>query len=112
MSWGTPPERSEPASRSNSVAPVSRSGTWGARGVSHASAARIALGSRTTCECRRIRWTSRRSWQRSTVTPAASRRGYQAVVSLHTQRSEEHTSELQSRGHLVCRLLLEKKKEG
>src|SRR5690625_6005057 len=27
-----------------------------------------------------------------------------------TLRSEEHTSELQSRGHLVCRLLLEKKK--
>src|SRR5690625_5715264 len=26
-----------------------------------------------------------------------------------TQRSEEHTSELQSRGHIVCRLLLEKK---
>src|SRR5690625_6485768 len=26
-------------------------------------------------------------------------------------RSEEHTSELQSRGHLVCRLLLEKKNE-
>src|SRR5207253_11474293 len=28
----------------------------------------------------------------------------------HDTRSEEHTSELQSRGHLVCRLLLEKKK--
>src|SRR5690625_6461473 len=28
-----------------------------------------------------------------------------------TRRSEEHTSELQSRGHLVCRLLLEKKKQ-
>src|SRR6266702_8665114 len=28
-----------------------------------------------------------------------------------TRRSEEHTSELQSRGHLVCRLLLEKKKK-
>src|SRR5207253_8190723 len=27
-----------------------------------------------------------------------------------SERSEEHTSELQSRGHLVCRLLLEKKK--
>src|SRR5690554_7764502 len=27
-----------------------------------------------------------------------------------TSRSEEHTSELQSRPHLVCRLLLEKKK--
>src|SRR5207253_11308581 len=29
----------------------------------------------------------------------------------HFARSEEHTSELQSRGHLVCRLLLEKKKK-
>src|SRR5690554_5371928 len=29
----------------------------------------------------------------------------------NTQRSEEHTSELQSRPHLVCRLLLEKKKK-
>src|SRR5216684_6940524 len=29
----------------------------------------------------------------------------------HRQRSEEHTSELQSRLHLVCRLLLEKKKK-
>src|SRR5690625_6676148 len=28
------------------------------------------------------------------------------------KRSEEHTSELQSRGHLVCRLLLEKKNTG
>src|SRR5687768_17622765 len=30
---------------------------------------------------------------------------------LRFERSEEHTSELQSRLHLVCRLLLEKKKE-
>src|SRR5207244_13555770 len=29
----------------------------------------------------------------------------------HEQRSEEHTSELQSPDHLVCRLLLEKKKQ-
>src|SRR5258708_14127117 len=29
----------------------------------------------------------------------------------HSQRSEEHTSELQSPDHLVCRLLLEKKKK-
>src|SRR5690554_7590694 len=29
----------------------------------------------------------------------------------HSTRSEEHTSELQSRPHLVCRLLLEKKKK-
>src|SRR5437870_10351445 len=33
-----------------------------------------------------------------------------AKVATITARSEEHTSELQSRGHLVCRLLLEKKK--
>src|SRR5690625_5551734 len=34
-----------------------------------------------------------------------------ADPTLRFQRSEEHTSELQSRGHLVCRLLLEKKKK-
>src|SRR5437870_8055308 len=33
-----------------------------------------------------------------------------ALSGLEQSRSEEHTSELQSRGHLVCRLLLEKKK--
>src|SRR5262245_62941792 len=33
------------------------------------------------------------------------------VFSLFRQRSEEHTSELQSLRHLVCRLLLEKKKK-
>src|SRR5690625_6927702 len=32
-------------------------------------------------------------------------------ATLRRLRSEEHTSELQSRGHLVCRLLLEKKKQ-
>src|SRR5690349_23617324 len=34
-----------------------------------------------------------------------------AAVTTHDARSEEHTSELQSRRDLVCRLLLEKKKE-
>src|SRR3989442_8574490 len=38
-------------------------------------------------------------WLRSSPLPTA-------------MRSEEHTSELQSRPHLVCRLLLEKKKKG
>src|SRR3712207_8891003 len=32
-----------------------------------------------------------------------------SLVSVATRRSEEHTSELQSRQYLVCRLLLEKK---
>src|SRR5690554_7244124 len=42
-------------------------------------------------------------------------RGHIALVvlrdPLERRRSEEHTSELQSRPHLVCRLLLEKKKQ-
>src|SRR5256886_11411511 len=33
-----------------------------------------------------------------------------AAVALNADRSEEHTSELQSQSNLVCRLLLEKKK--
>src|SRR5437870_1556736 len=35
----------------------------------------------------------------------------EVIKSFEARRSEEHTSELQSRGHLVCRLLLEKKKK-
>src|SRR2546422_3798354 len=35
----------------------------------------------------------------------------EAFVPQENMRSEEHTSELQSRLHLVCRLLLEKKKK-
>src|SRR5207253_9547643 len=45
---------------------------------------------------------------------AESQRGVNDAVASRASpsaRSEEHTSELQSRGHLVCRLLLEKKKE-
>src|SRR5258707_2151660 len=34
-----------------------------------------------------------------------------SAIAKITQRSEEHTSELQSRQYLVCRLLLEKKKK-
>src|SRR5439155_8831631 len=39
---------------------------------------------------------------------AAARRA-RGDTEVTRDRSEEHTSELQSRGHLVCRLLLEKK---
>src|SRR5437870_11411897 len=47
---------------------------------------------------------------RSSLAPPepAPRMHRSARVTMHT-RSEEHTSELQSRGQLVCRLLLEKK---
>src|SRR5690625_5913081 len=42
--------------------------------------------------------------------PVSGRRSPAPARCLTKLRSEEHTSELQSRGHLVCRLLLEKKK--
>src|SRR3712207_8840466 len=41
---------------------------------------------------------------------AEGRAGQEVAVGEGAQRSEEHTSELQSRQYLVCRLLLEKKK--
>src|SRR3989449_6295329 len=44
------------------------------------------------------------------ATISLATRGYQALTRETVARSEEHTSELQSRLHLVCRLLLEKKK--
>src|SRR2546422_5661863 len=43
----------------------------------------------------------------STLTPA----NFSVYSATKAARSEEHTSELQSRLHLVCRLLLEKKKK-
>src|SRR2546422_4984956 len=43
--------------------------------------------------------------------PARKPRPVHAPPPAGTHRSEEHTSELQSRLHLVCRLLLEKKKK-
>src|SRR5690625_3624775 len=55
-----------------------------------------------------------RSRGASGSTVVASMEGTRPVLveiqALISPRSEEHTSELQSRGHLVCRLLLEKKK--
>src|SRR5687767_15233748 len=51
------------------------------------------------------RWSSRRRADR----PAPARTP--AAVWRRTRRSEEHTSELQSLAYLVCRLLLEKKKQ-
>src|SRR5690625_7115897 len=46
-----------------------------------------------------------KGWSGRTLDEGARRAGFSRA-----RRSEEHTSELQSRGHLVCRLLLEKKK--
>src|SRR5437870_8734568 len=50
--------------------------------------------------------TSQRNWN---FVRSVSRVSLKRLMSHCAKRSEEHTSELQSRGHLVCRLLLEKK---
>src|SRR5690348_17695765 len=77
--------------------PISpRSGTTTSRLFDSASAISISFTTRPKILCRtRAATADRRA-------PARSRR--------EEARSEEHTSELQSPVHLVCRLLLEKKK--
>src|SRR5437588_8296702 len=57
------------------------------------------------------RTNSNRAKQNSFV-PRAAAAAVVAGGAVHLPRSEEHTSELQSHSDLVCRLLLEKKKEG
>src|SRR2546422_6277342 len=54
---------------------------------------------------------SSRARSRSAWPPAPRWRPPRSTRGAGGQRSEEHTSELQSRLHLVCRLLLEKKKQ-
>src|SRR5258708_27464554 len=54
---------------------------------------------------------TRSAWCAFSATTTCSPLCSAAAVALHKgERSEEHTSELQSPDHLVCRLLLEKKK--
>src|SRR5438067_4068139 len=65
------------------------------------------------CGWRRARWSASETWM--FPSPASVRWSINASLSerrvfLRASRSEEHTSELQSRFDLVCRLLLEKKK--
>src|SRR3712207_8707325 len=62
-----------------------------------------------TAAARRSAAASTRAPPRRRSAPAAGR-GSRAAARGRRGRSEEHTSELQSRQYLVCRLLLEKKK--
>src|SRR3712207_7259614 len=70
----------------------------GARLSARAVEAEVSIGDRARALVRRARGHARRGH----VAPALPRGA--------GPRSEEHTSELQSRQYLVCRLLLEKKK--
>src|SRR5258708_30614228 len=77
------------------------------RDVGEMVAARMAFltapasASRATSFAVRARWRGSLKWRRRHTSTA---------VRHCAMRSEEHTSELQSPDHLVCRLLLEKKK--
>src|SRR3712207_8637914 len=66
---------------------------------------RLALGGITAAAPR-----SSRSARIASLSKALSARRALKSRSVRSGRSEEHTSELQSRQYLVCRLLLEKKK--
>src|SRR5690606_39418350 len=70
---------------------------------------RAALLARLPALLRRRRTRVRRTGAMEPATAGAPR-CYRAACACFLVRSEEHTSELQSREKLVCRLLLEKKK--
>src|SRR5206468_7419107 len=96
----SPPHRdlhSFPTRRSSDL--VSRSSPAASRTAS-SSSSRRAHGRLLRCS----------SWQRRSSRSRPSRTSCTRPPA-RTSRSEEHTSELQSRSDLVCRLLLEKKKK-
>src|SRR5207253_10612618 len=80
----------------------------------------LPISVRLACLAARSRYESSAPAKPSITTSGPKSAGESALFSFFESgcwksswivRSEEHTSELQSRGHLVCRLLLEKKKE-
>src|SRR5690349_22365164 len=71
----------------------------------------IANAVLTYCLGRFNAWQSANSPPKPDVTGGLMKRVLLAVLVMLAARSEEHTSELQSRRDLVCRLLLEKKKK-
>src|SRR5690625_5043030 len=76
--------------------PASRSHLYGWQAEEAVEQARLQVADLINADSREIIWTSG-----ATEADNLALKG----------RSEEHTSELQSRGHIVCRLLLEKKNE-
>src|SRR5690606_41667335 len=58
-----------------------------------------------------VGWTNPRRWRRRAAACPAATASSATTAMRCAPRSEEHTSELQSREKLVCRLLLEKKKD-
>src|SRR5439155_18493988 len=94
-----PPSRPRVAACTQTFHEVTESGTVNSK-PAEPSASVLSCGCQNAVSANSLR----SSTCGSTTTGAAS------FLFPSSLRSEEHTSELQSRGHLVCRLLLEKKK--
>src|ERR1039458_9542188 len=85
-----------------------------ARGTFWPSTAVTVSNAKSTSACRpyalafstSVKWPVARAPRRTRIAPSTTK---SSTTSNWTVRSEEHTSELQSLRHLVCRLLLEKK---
>src|SRR5690625_5794342 len=86
--------------------PTASLGSWDSSSAStcRAETAPSGTGTATTSTSSRPP-----AWCTTTLSRVVPTR--KAATVSYSVRSEEHTSELQSRGHLVCRLLLEKKKK-
>src|SRR5437870_7696169 len=83
---------------STSLGSVPPTRTWRSDPEGNSGRSSVPSGNSAACVFRQLRITRRSRAVKRT-----------ALNFLRERRSEEHTSELQSRGHLVCRLLLEKK---
>src|SRR5690625_4029335 len=95
------------------IIPTWRSSASSCSTLAWCSGRSSAVASVTTWARTLLAKASRAVWaiQACVDTPASSTVSTPRFPSRSSRRSEEHTSELQSRGHLVCRLLLEKKKK-
>src|SRR5207253_9411887 len=89
-----------PTRRSSDLPSLRRTPAWRSRGTAVAGGRRGGPTVRPAAP-----------WPAPPATPprGTARCGRRPGGRRRTPRSEEHTSELQSRGHLVCRLLLENK---
>src|SRR5690625_4055468 len=104
------PRRSRPSIVSNGPP----RGCWRARSNRRMESRlyrRRSLRRAVTALCAWATGSSRREWSMMESLRVGIRvPDVEQARTFYIMRSEEHTSELQSRGHLVCRLLLEKKK--
>src|SRR5205823_12185611 len=102
---GTPPTAIDTLSLHDAL-PICAGGPHGRRGVANSEGRLPFLGQRGYHGPAGCGWRRHRVRQGDARLDGAQGRGGRAA-SQRTERSEEHTSELQSLAYLVCRLLLE-----